>query len=112
MCGRMNRAEAAEVERMLFGNGAARLRVGHDWEMREFRKLGKFSRLRKPNATAGQKRGTLGLAQPAERFAQSLAARASLHFRPVMFGEWNLRFLGAAEQHIDRQFEEHRSRPA
>src|SRR5229473_2845334 len=36
---RMDRAERAEAERMVFGEGAARLGVGHHGDMREFSEL-------------------------------------------------------------------------
>ena len=79
MSGGMNRAESAEAQRMLFGNRPARLRVGHHRRMRqlgESREL--LGRLREPHAAAREHRGPPRLAQPSQRLAQSVAARAGL----------------------------------
>ena len=105
----MNRAEASEAQRMLFGDRAARLGVGHHRGVGKLGKARQFRRgLREPYSAAGKDRGTLGLAKPVERLRERGSAGTGGLLGPIIFGKLDSFLIDAREQHIDRQLEEHR----
>src|SRR5262249_25157357 len=71
MDARMNRAEAAEREFVIFGNGAARLGIRHHRCMRQLGELHQlFCGFRETYSTPGQNRGRLRLAEPTQALPQ------------------------------------------
>src|SRR5271166_482954 len=93
---------------MLFGDRAARLRVGH---YRRVAQLGKAcelrSRLREPYSAAGKDRRALGLVQPFERLRQRGSAGTGGLLEPI-FRKLDSLLIDACEQHVNRQFQEYR----
>src|SRR5215469_15144620 len=92
---------------MVFRNRAARLRIGHhrcDGELGETREL--VPGLREPHTTTGEDRGAFRIAKPLERRGERGAARTGGRLRAIRSWKVDALFVGAREQHIDRQFEE------